>query len=109
MSYQIGRRLRVVREIPEHVLLMLMPGMAPLPAIPVGTIVHEYRGCTWGVLAADEIAVRGTATGTEGFRGVPRDSVEDAPADEDPLLAGIRERAKASALRMLAEMTEEEA
>jgi hypothetical protein len=107
MSYQIGRRLRVVREIPEHALMM--PGMPSLPAIPVGAIVHEYRGCTWGALSADEIAVRGTATGTEGFRGVPRDCVEDAPADEDPLMVGIRERAKASALRMLAELTEEEA
>lgn len=98
MSSNIGRRLRVVREAPERE--SLAPGQPPWPSIPVGTIVHEYKGYTWGCLDDSEIAVTGPV-GAELFRGVPRDSVEDAP--EDPFTVEIRERAKQSALRMIGE------
>lgn len=106
MSRYIGRRLRVIREVPGQP--SLAPGRPPYPVIPVGTIVHEFGGYTWGCLDGTEIAITVPEMDADMFRGVPRDSVEDAPAEDDPLMAGIRERAKQSAYRMIAETIEED-
>jgi hypothetical protein len=98
MSRFTGRRLRVVAEVPWPAWHSV-----PLPPeIKPGRIVWEYRGYTYGCMSDSEIAVS-LEPGTAPFWGVPRDSVQDAPVEDDPLMAGIRARAKKSALRMISE------
>jgi len=98
MSHLIGRRLRIVREIP-------WPDWHPVP-LPVeikpGAIVFEYKGYTYGSMTEGEIAVS-VEPGVAPFWGVPRDAVQDAPVEDDPLMAGTRERAKRAAWRMIRE------
>jgi hypothetical protein len=97
MSHLIGRVLRVTREVP-------WPNWHQIeldPRIKPGAIVHEYKGYTWGCMAAGEIAVS-LAPGVEPFWGIPCDALEDWPGD-DPIWAGIRDRAKQSAWRMIRE------
>jgi len=53
-------------------------------------------------MTGDEIAVS-LEPGVAPFWGVPRGCLEDAPVEGDPLMDGIRERAKQSALRMIRE------
>lgn len=97
MPHLIGRVLRVTREIPwpDWHTTELDPRIKP------GAIVHEYRGYTWGCMADGEIAVS-IEPGVAPFWGVPADALEDWPGD-DPIWAGIRERAKRSAWRMIRE------
>lgn len=98
MSNKIGRRMRIVAEVPWPAWHTM-----PLPAeFKPDRIVWEYLGCTYGCMSGDEIPVS-LKPGVAPFYGVPQDALEDAPVEGDPLLAGIRERAKQSALRMIGE------
>lgn len=94
MPRYIGRRLRIIREVPwpewHH---------SPLAAeIKPGAVVWEFLGCTYGCIAVSEIAVS-LESGTTPFWGVPGDAVEEFP--EDPFMIEIRERARESARRMI--------
>jgi hypothetical protein len=98
MSHYIGRRLRIVAEIPWPAWHLV-----PLPAeFKPGRIVWEYLGCTYGCMSGDEVAVS-LQPGKAPFYGVPLGALKDAPAEDDPLLAGIRERARQAAWRMVRE------
>jgi hypothetical protein len=74
MSRLIGRTLRITREVPWPAWHAV-----ELPAeIKPGAIVHEYRGYTWGCMAANEIAVS-LVPGEAPFWGIPEDCLEDWP------------------------------